>query len=85
MLTNGFAIRRFEAIIWVPNVIAFIVMVVVGYTKLGSVPVSSTPIPPATVFLTSVTTLAADIISWTTMCSDYGIYHDTQASAYVFA
>ena len=85
MLTNGFAIRRFEAIIWVPNVIAFIVMAGVGYTKLGSVPLSSPPTPPATVFLTSGAALAAGVVSWATVCSDYGVYHDTHASAYVSA
>ncbi|KAG6818996.1 hypothetical protein H0H93_016516 [Arthromyces matolae] len=74
-------VHWFEVIAWVPNVIAFVVMLGVGgkHLKLSDYPTY----PPASVkAITSyITFVAASVVSWCTMAPDYGVYHDAEASS----
>ncbi|PIL29169.1 transporter [Ganoderma sinense ZZ0214-1] len=72
----------YELVIWVPNVVAFIVMLAVGGMQLREAPLTSpTPASPATL-LTFGASLAATVVSWSTLTPDYGVYHDREASAW---
>ncbi|KAI1792437.1 permease for cytosine/purines, uracil, thiamine, allantoin-domain-containing protein [Ganoderma leucocontextum] len=72
----------YELLIWIPNVVAFIVMLAVGGTQLRDAPLTSpTPASPATL-LTFGASLAATVVSWSTVTPDYGVYHDRKASAW---
>ncbi|KAG2132701.1 permease for cytosine/purines, uracil, thiamine, allantoin-domain-containing protein [Suillus bovinus] len=74
-------IHWYESIAWIPNVIAFIAILGVGYPQLRdnqSAPVSEVNIA-AVLSFSSV--LVASILSWCTMTADYGIYHSPAASS----
>ncbi len=57
-------------------------MLAVGGTQLREAPLTSpTPTSPATL-LTFGASLAATVVSWSTLAPDYGVYHDRKASAW---
>lgn len=73
-------VSRYESIAWIPNVIAFIVMLGVGGKHLVLLPAPA-PVSAAMVLSYSAT-VASSVLSWSTMTPDYGVYHDGNASAY---
>ncbi|KAI0357669.1 hypothetical protein OH77DRAFT_1286490 [Trametes cingulata] len=76
----------YQTLIWIPNVIAFIVMLAVGGKQIAQASVTSTSPAPASMLLSFGSSLAATVVSWSTLTPDYGVYHDSKASAWkVFA
>ncbi|KAL6307006.1 permease for cytosine/purines, uracil, thiamine, allantoin-domain-containing protein [Sparassis latifolia] len=71
----------YETVVWIPNVVAFIVMVVVGWKDLVSAPLYSTSPVSVSVIMTFGATLAATNVSWAPLTPDYGVYHDHRASS----
>lgn len=65
---------------WIPNVVAFIVMLGVGGKTLASVPTTSEVPATAASILSFGSTLAVYVVSWSTIAPDYGIFHDAQGS-----
>ena len=72
---------RYECIAWIPNVIAFIVLLALGYPHLHTNQYTSVPAPTVASVLSFGSTVAASILSWCTMTSDYGVYHSPVASS----
>jgi hypothetical protein len=74
-------IHRYESIAWIPNVIAFITMLGVGYPQLREN--QSAPVYPATPagVISFASILASSILSWCPMTPDYGVYHSPAASS----
>ncbi|TCD62689.1 hypothetical protein EIP91_006548 [Steccherinum ochraceum] len=72
-------IHWYESVAWIPNVIAFIVMLGVGGKHLSNVPPPE-PLTAASI-ITFATTTASSVISWCMMTPDYGVYHDARASS----
>lgn len=72
---------RYESIAWIPNVIAFIAMLGVGYPQLRNN--QSAPVSQATVaeIISFASILASSILSWCPMTPDYGVYHSPAASS----
>ena len=57
-------------------------MLAVGGMQLREAPLTSpTPASPATL-LSFGASLAATVVSWSTLTPDYGVYHDRKASAW---
>ncbi|KAI0332191.1 hypothetical protein GY45DRAFT_1218764, partial [Cubamyces sp. BRFM 1775] len=76
------ALHWYQLLIWIPNVVAFITMLAVGGAQLRHAPLAAAaPAPPA-MLLTFGTSLAATVVSWSTLTPDYGVYHDRNASAW---
>jgi purine-cytosine permease-like protein len=75
------SIHRYESVAWIPNVIAFITMLAVGYPQLREN--LSAPVPPATLanVMSFASFLTANIIGWCPMIPDYGVYHSPDASS----
>ncbi|OSD00517.1 hypothetical protein PYCCODRAFT_1414248 [Trametes coccinea BRFM310] len=72
----------YQTLIWIPNIVAFITMLAVGGAELKSAPLGSpTPASPA-MLLTFGSSLAATVVSWSTLTPDYGVYHDRTAPAW---
>ncbi|KAI0363971.1 hypothetical protein BV20DRAFT_957222 [Pilatotrama ljubarskyi] len=72
----------YQTLIWIPNIVAFVVMLAVGGKQIVQAPVASaTPAPPA-MLLSFGSSLAATVVSWSTLAPDYGVYHDSKASAW---
>ncbi|KAH7920126.1 hypothetical protein BV22DRAFT_1040204 [Leucogyrophana mollusca] len=74
-------VHWYESVAWIPNVVAFITMLALGYPQLhenqsASVP----PVTPAAV-LSFSSVLASSILSWCTITSDYGVYHSPATSS----
>lgn len=67
---------------WAPNVIGFIIMLGIGGKHLTNAPPTA-PVTASSV-ITFATTTASSVISWATMTPDYGVYHDSKVSGYVF-
>ncbi|KAG2146353.1 permease for cytosine/purines, uracil, thiamine, allantoin-domain-containing protein [Suillus clintonianus] len=74
-------IHWYESVAWIPNVIAFITMLAVGYPQLREN--LSAPVPPATTanVISFTSLLTSGMISWCTMTPDYGVYHSPDASS----
>ncbi|KAG1795859.1 hypothetical protein EV424DRAFT_590691 [Suillus variegatus] len=74
-------IHWYESVAWIPNVIAFIAMLAVGYPQLREN--LSAPVPPATPanVMSFASFLASNIIGWCPMIPDYGVYHSPDASS----
>ncbi|KAI0790471.1 cytosine-purine permease [Abortiporus biennis] len=73
-------IHWYESVAWIPNVIAFIVMLGVGGKHLSNAPPTS-PITASTI-ITFGTTTASSVVSWCMMTPDYGVYHNHKASSW---
>ncbi|KAG2032588.1 cytosine-purine permease [Suillus americanus] len=74
-------IHWYESVAWIPNVIAFIVMLAVGYPQLREN--LSAPVPSATPanVVSFASILASNMISWCPMIPDYGVYHSPEVSS----
>ncbi|KAG1832307.1 cytosine-purine permease [Suillus subalutaceus] len=74
-------IHWYESVAWIPNVIAFIAMLAVGYPQLREN--LSAPVPPATPanVISFASILASNMISWCPMIPDYGVYHSPHVSS----
>ncbi|KAN0085850.1 Permease for cytosine/purines, uracil, thiamine, allantoin domain containing protein [Tylopilus felleus] len=70
----------YESIAWLPNVIAFIAMLALGYPQLHVNQSVAVPAPTARSVLSFASTIASSIISWCPMTPDYGVYHSPAAS-----
>lgn len=66
-------IHWYESVAWIPNVIAFIIMLGVGGKHLTIEPAPG-PVAPSQI-ITFATVVASSVISWCTMTPDYGVYH----------
>ncbi|KAG6811119.1 hypothetical protein H0H92_008919 [Tricholoma furcatifolium] len=73
----------YESVAWIPNVIAFIVMLGVGGKDLKISDYPAYPPPSAPRVLSYITFVASTVISWCTMTPDYGVYHDANASSFM--
>lgn len=73
---------RYELLIWIPNVVAFVVMLAVGGSRLASVPLTGSQPATAATLMSFGASLAATVISWSTLTPDYGVYHDHKAPAW---
>ncbi|KAF9226335.1 purine-cytosine permease [Gyrodon lividus] len=71
----------YESIAWIPNVVAFIVMLALGYPQLRANQHASVQTPTPAAVLSFASTLASSILSWCTMTPDYGVYHSPAASS----
>lgn len=71
----------FESVAWIPNVIAFIAMLALGYPHLHINQSVSVPAPKASSVLSFGSTVAASVLSWCTITPDYGVYHSPKASS----
>ncbi|EPS96893.1 hypothetical protein FOMPIDRAFT_138178 [Fomitopsis schrenkii] len=71
-------IHWYESVAWIPNVIAFIIMLGLGGKHLYDAPASG-PITASSV-ITFATVTASSVISWCPMTPDYGVYHSANAS-----
>ncbi|KAF8645588.1 hypothetical protein AX16_007722 [Volvariella volvacea WC 439] len=83
-------IHIYESWAWIPNAIAFPVMLGLGgrHLRVNSYPVQPTPTPAAVLSFGSL--IASSVISWCTFTPDYGVYHSAKAStlrifAYTYA
>ncbi|KAK7683805.1 hypothetical protein QCA50_013181 [Cerrena zonata] len=72
----------YELLVWVPNVIAFVVMLGVGGKQLTQTPVTDAVPASAGSILTFGAALAVTVIAWSTITPDNGVYHDCRASAF---
>ncbi|KAG0707996.1 cytosine-purine permease [Suillus ampliporus] len=74
-------IHWYESIAWIPNVVAFITMLGVGYPQLREN--QSAPVPPATLanVLSFASLIASSIVGWCPIIPDYGVYHSPKASS----
>ncbi|KAJ7636852.1 cytosine-purine permease [Roridomyces roridus] len=77
-------IHWFTALAWIPSVIAFVVMLIVGGRHLGSaISADEHMYPPPTVatILSYAAVISAGNTQWCTVASDYGVYHDKDGSS----
>ncbi|KAF8906804.1 purine-cytosine permease [Gymnopilus junonius] len=71
----------FESFAWVPSVISFPILIGLAGKHLNpSTLPSPGPISPTDV-LSFASFVASSVISWCTLTPDYGVYHDSNASA----
>ncbi|KZT64445.1 hypothetical protein DAEQUDRAFT_717980 [Daedalea quercina L-15889] len=70
----------YETFVWIPNVIAFVVMIAVSGKHVIAAPLSGTTPVTASSIMTFGATLAATVVSYSTITADYGVYHDHTAS-----
>ncbi|KAH7910973.1 permease for cytosine/purines, uracil, thiamine, allantoin-domain-containing protein [Hygrophoropsis aurantiaca] len=74
-------IHWYESLAWIPSVIAFIVMLAVGYPQLHANQ-SALVAPPTTAGIVSfASTVISSVLSWCTLAADYGVYHSPAASS----
>jgi purine-cytosine permease-like protein len=76
--------NRFENLIWIPNVIAFPVLLGLAGRHLN--PSTFLAVPPASAvqIMSFGSVVASSNISWCTFTPDCGVYHDAEASTWVF-
>ncbi|PCH37475.1 hypothetical protein WOLCODRAFT_140883 [Wolfiporia cocos MD-104 SS10] len=76
----------YEMIVWIPNVIAFVVLLAVSGSHIRHVPLSGPVAAEASAIMTFGATLAATNVSWSAITPDYGVYHNGKASGWrIFA
>ncbi|KAH0834813.1 cytosine-purine permease [Lanmaoa asiatica] len=83
ILLHFFLVHRYESIAWLPNVIAFIAMLALGYPQLHANQYAAVPAPTASSVLSFASTIASSVLSWCTMTPDYGVYHSPAASSQI--
>ncbi|TFK70128.1 cytosine-purine permease [Pluteus cervinus] len=74
-------IHRYESLVWIPNFIAFLIMLGIGGKHLQQSSYPVVPPAPASAILSFGGLMASSIISWCTITADYGVYHDARASS----
>ncbi|KAI9056492.1 hypothetical protein FKP32DRAFT_1469921 [Trametes sanguinea] len=72
----------YQTLIWIPNIVAFVTMLAVGGSQLRGAPLVNPSPAPAAMLLTFGSSLAATVVSWSTLTPDYGVYHDRTAPAW---
>lgn len=72
----------YETFVWIPNVIAFVVMLAVSGKHLVDAPLTSPSPVLASAVMTFGATLAATNVSYAPLTPDYGVYHDRKASSW---
>lgn len=72
----------YQTFIWIPNVVAFVVMLGVSGRHLVQAPVTGTAPAPASVIMTFGAALGASVVNWSPLMPDQGIYHDHTASTW---
>ncbi|EPS96407.1 hypothetical protein FOMPIDRAFT_53640 [Fomitopsis schrenkii] len=71
----------YNTFIWIPNLVAFVTMLVVSGRRLAESPLSNpTPVGVPNI-MTFGATLAASVVNWSPLMPDQGVYHDHTASA----
>lgn len=75
-------VHWYESLVWVPNVIAFIVMLGVGYKHLYSSSLPLYPVPTTSTVLSFASFITASTVTWCTATPDYGVYHDSRTSSF---
>ncbi|KAF8804560.1 hypothetical protein BYT27DRAFT_7107291 [Phlegmacium glaucopus] len=73
-------IHWFENFVWIPNVIAFPVLLGVAGRHLNPTTFLAVPPPSAAQIISFGSLVASSIISWCAFTPDYGVYHDANAS-----
>ncbi|KAH7911759.1 permease for cytosine/purines, uracil, thiamine, allantoin-domain-containing protein [Hygrophoropsis aurantiaca] len=74
-------VHWYESVAWIPNAIAFIAMIAVGYPQLRDNHTVTVPPPSPASVLSYISLVASTILSWCTMTPDYGVYHSPNASS----
>ncbi|KAG2053050.1 hypothetical protein BDR06DRAFT_914389 [Suillus hirtellus] len=76
-------IHWYESVAWIPNVIAFIAMLAIGYPQLSEN--LSAHIPSATPahIMSFASFLASNIIGWCSTIPDYDVYYSPDASSHL--
>lgn len=75
-------VHCYETFVWIPNVIAFVIMLAISGKHIIMTPLANpSPIPPSAI-MTAGASVAATNISWATLTPDYGVYHDGKASSW---
>lgn len=70
----------YETFVWIPNVIAFVIMLAISGKHIIMTPLANlSPIPPSAI-MTAGASVAATNITWAALTPDYGVYHDGNAS-----
>ncbi|EED77853.1 predicted protein [Postia placenta Mad-698-R] len=72
----------YETFVWIPNVIAFVVMLAVSGKHLVDAPLTSPSPVLASAVMTFGATLAATNVSYAPLTPDYGVYHDRKVSSW---
>ncbi|KAF8804565.1 hypothetical protein BYT27DRAFT_7234511 [Phlegmacium glaucopus] len=70
----------FVNFVWIPNVIAFPVLLGVAGRHLNPTTFLAVPPPSAAQIISFGSLVASSIISWCAFTPDYGVYHDAKAS-----
>ena len=76
----NFFMKRFENFVWIPNVIAFPVLLGLAGRHLNPSTFLAVPPSSAAQILSFASVVASGVISWCTCTPDYGVYHDAKAS-----
>ncbi|KAI0042800.1 hypothetical protein FA95DRAFT_1547177 [Auriscalpium vulgare] len=66
------ALHLYESLVWIPNLVAFITMLVVGAQHVVDLPKAASA-PSAVLSFASV--VFASVLSWCASTPDYGVYH----------
>ena len=72
--------NRFENIVWIPNVIAFPVLLGLTGRHLNPSTFPALALASAAQIISSGSLVASAVISWCAFTPDYGVYHDAEAS-----
>ncbi|KAF8178440.1 purine-cytosine permease [Pholiota molesta] len=70
----------FETYAWIPNLIAFPILLGLGGKHLNPSTFIAVPTPSASAILSFSSFVASSVISWCTLTPDYGVYHNANAS-----
>ena len=71
---------RFETYAWIPNLIAFPLLLGLGGKHLNPATFVAVPTPTAASILSFASFVVSSVVSWCTFTPDYGVYHDATAS-----
>ncbi|THH12960.1 hypothetical protein EW146_g7213 [Bondarzewia mesenterica] len=74
-------LHMYESVAWIPNLVAFLVMIGVGAKHIETIP---TPPPEPVSVLSFASVLVSSVLSWCTMTPDYGVYHRDSPSWRIF-
>ena len=72
--------NRFEKFVWIPNVIAFPVLLGVAGKHLNPSTFLAVPAASAAQIISFGSVVASAVISWSPFAPDYGVYHNAEAS-----
>ncbi|PCH37474.1 hypothetical protein WOLCODRAFT_128427 [Wolfiporia cocos MD-104 SS10] len=72
----------FEMFVWIPNVVAFVVMLGVSGKHLTEIPLTNPSPIGASAIMTYGAALAASVVNWSPLTPDQGVFHDHKASTW---